>query len=271
MLINKELYQRYFKKDRAENFVNMDINIFKVLKEASDKGLIKNAPHKAFTLSYLWLVSYLWKYSKYGDMEISTKDIKEILGVSAIEKRMDYLIKKNGVLDSVGLLETTRNFPIHTDFSGDSGIKITQLSDLDDGIAKEYLKRYNSRYTCKKPLTQYGREGKVGMLFSKDDTLPISVLEFTRIVLCGDLGVDGFIVYSFLKLKSKMVGYLPVRVFFSEIEKMTGFKERKIGTIIKNLETIGVIKVSRDKEKVVSNGKTTFSQNNEYSLVYKGK
>jgi hypothetical protein len=42
---------------------------------------------------------------------------------------VDYLIKKDGVLDKVGYMETTSDFPIYIDLAGEEGIKIIQLSD----------------------------------------------------------------------------------------------------------------------------------------------
>ncbi len=202
MLVNKEVYKKFFEKDNKENFLNMDIGIFNTINDLFSKGEIKRTSHKMITFSYLWLVGYLWKYSKYNNMEINTKDIKIILGLSPIEKRIDYLIKKDGLLDSIGMLETTRDFPIYSNFDKNKGIEITKLSNLSKDMMEDYLKRYNSRYTCKKPLFQYTREGKVGLMFSKDDTIPISVLEFTRIVLCPDLGVEGLYVYAYIKMRN---------------------------------------------------------------------
>ncbi|MFJ8087827.1 hypothetical protein ACIQ7N_06435 [Lysinibacillus sp. NPDC095746] len=54
-------------------------------------------------------------------------------------------------------------------------------------------------------------------MFSTDDTLPISVFEFARSVLCDEIGVDWFMIYSYLKYRSKMFGYAPATVFNNEI------------------------------------------------------
>jgi|GEM_PF-2705561 len=266
MLIDKKLYQQYFEKDKKDNYINLDLGIFNHFKFMVDTGLIKQNSHRTFAFAYNWLVSYLWKYSKYTNQEINTQDIKTILGVSPQEKRVNYLIKKDGVLDKVGYTETTRDFPISTDLTGDDGIKITQLSDIDKLLADIYLKKYNSRYTCKKPLLQYHREGKEGLMYSKDDTIPISVFEFTRCVLCSEIGVDGFMIYCYLKYRSKMLGYAPVTVFNNEIVDAVGFKERKIRELIQNLELAGMIEVNRKVSK--KNG--AFVKSNTYKIIHKG-
>lgn len=266
MLIDKKLYQQYFEKDKKDNYINLDLGIFNHFKLMTDTGAIKNNSHRTFAFAYNWLVSYLWKYSKYGIQEINTQDIKSILGVSPQEQRVNYLIKKDGVLDKVGYTETTRDFPISTDLTGDDGIKITQLSDMDEFLSKMFLKQYSKRYTCKKPLLQYQREGKKGLMYSKDDTIPISIFEFTRCVLCSEIGVDGFMIYCYLKYRSKMFGYAPVTVFNNEIVDAIGFKERKIRTLVHNLELAGMIKVER--KTTYKDG--AFTKNNTYEIIHKG-
>lgn len=267
MLINKELYSNFFKNDNKDNFINVDINTFELFNELTTTGKLKANRHKTFTFAYYWLTSYLWKYSRYGDREFNTQDIKQILGVSPVEKRLDYIIKKKGLLDSIGLTETTRNFPISTTISKQEGIKITTLSDIDEGIAKDFLKNHSVRYVCKKPLLQYEREGKVGLMYSRDDVLSISIFEFTRCVLCPEIGFDGFYVYAYLKYRVKMLGNKAVNIFYKELENQIGYKHRRIRTLIQNLVLAGLLEVNKEVES--EGGKVT--QNNTYNTIYKGK
>ena len=266
MLIDKDLYNNFFKKDNRDNFINVDINSFELFNELQASGKLKGTRHKTFAFSYYWLVSYLWKYSKYGYREINAQDIKRILGVNPTEKRLDYIIKKKGVLDSVGLTETTRDFPINTTMS-EEGIKVTTLSSLDEEIAQDFSKRYGSRYVCKKPLLQYERDGKVGLMFSKDDTLSISVFEFTRCVLCPEIGFDGFYVYAYLKYRIKMLGNQGVNIYYAELERQIGYKHRRVRSLIQNLVLAGLIDVKTEMKH--EEGKIV--QNNTYNTIYKGK
>lgn len=267
MLIDKDLFNNFFKKDDRDNFINLDINTFELFDDLLVKGKLKGNRHKTFAFAYYWLVSYLWKYSKYGYREITTQDIKRILGVSEVEKRMDYIIKKRGLLDSVGLTETTRDFPINTTFKELEGIKVTTLSDLDDGLAQEFLGKHSGRYVCKKPLLQYERNGKVGLMYSRDDVFTISIFEFTRCVLCPEIGFDGFYIYAYLKYRTKMLGNTGVNIYYSELESKIGYKHRRIRTLIQNLVLAGLIDI---KQEIGHEG-GKIAKNNTYSTIYRGK
>lgn len=268
VLVDKELFEKFFKDDNRANFINLDINTFDVLNKLMAEGQLKNNRHKTFAFSYYWLVSYLWKYSKYGSIKIDTQDIKTILGI-ANEKRMDYIIKKNGLMDSVGLTETTRNFPICTSFDDYGVINVSTLSDFDEEDAKYFLSLFNSRYTCKKPLLQYERNGKAGMMFSRDDVFSISILEFTRCVLCPEIGFDGFYIYAYLKFREKMLGGSAVKICYTKLESEIGYKHRKIRTLIQNLVSANMIQIVHQEKKEgedyrlarINSYKTVFLQN----------
>lgn len=244
MLINRELFEMYFKKDSKDNFANMDIHMFSILNEWIEEGSIKNQKHKTFTFAYYWLISYLWKYGKYGERLLSIKEIKTILGSSPIEKRLDYIVKKKGLLDVKGYTEATKDYPIYSSF-GESNIELTMLSDIDEDIQKELIDNFGKNYFVKKPIMMLQRKDKNGLMFSNDDALKLSIFEFTRIVLCQELGVDGFYVYSWLKLKAKMSCKQIVNVYYSEMESDIGFKERRLRELLKGLEDAGLIKVHR--------------------------
>lgn len=267
MLIDKDLFNSFFKKDNRDNFVNIDVNTFEFFNGLLESGKLKGNRHKTFAFSYYWLVSYLWKYSKYGYREINTQDIKRILGINPTEKRMDYITKKKGLLDSVGLTETTRDFPINTSFDDNGEIIVTTLSNLNKDVAQDFLKKHSARYVCKKPLLQYKREGKAGLMYSRDDVVSISIFEFTRCVLCPEIGFDGFYVYAYLKYRVKMLGNTGVNIYYSELENQIGYKHRRIRTLIQNLVLAGLVEVKQELE--YDNGK--LSKSNTYDIIYKGK
>lgn len=248
MLIDKDLYEQFFAEDNKNNFINIDIDTFELFNELLATGELKNNRHKTFAFAYYCLVSYLWKYSKYEKQEINTKDLKRLLLVSPSEKRFDYIIKKNGLLDSIELTETTKDFPINTSFNELGEINVTTLSMIESDLAKSFLNQYNSRYTCKKPLLQYKRDDKAGLMFSKDDVLSISVFELTRILLCPEIGFDGFYVYAYLKYRSKMLANQHVNIYYAELERQIGYKKRRIRELIRNLRKVGMIEVVAEFE-----------------------
>ena len=263
MLIDKELYERFFKGDNKNNFINIDVNNFDEFNKLLATGDIKNNRHKTFAFSYYCLVSYLWKYSKYGEQEINVQDIKSILQLSVGDKRVDYLIKKNGVLDLFGFTETTRDFPMATTFDEDNMIEVKTLKDLGEETEKSFLAQYNNKYACKKPLLQYNRKDKAGLMFSKDDVVPISVFELTRTLLCPEISFDGFYVYIYLKYRCKMINYSDLRIFYAELEKHIGYKKRRIRELINALSNIGMIRV----ESEYGHENNRISRNNTYTIT----
>lgn len=262
MLIDRELFDKFFKGDNKSNFINIDINTFDEFNKLLAEGDIKNNRHKTFAFSYYCLVSYLWKYSKYGLQEINTQDIKRILQVNPSEKRMDYLIKKGGILDLFGFTETTRDFPISTTFDEHNMIIVKTLKDIREDLAKSFLEQYNNRYTCKKPLLQYNRGSKVGLMFSKDDVVPVSVFELTRTLLCPEIGFDGFYVYVYIKYRCKITYENPT-IFYTELEKNIGYEKRRIRELISNLESVGMLEVDSRYDR----NEKRISRKNSYKIT----
>ena len=263
MLIDKELFDKFFKGDNSRNFINIDINTFDEFNRLLATGDIKNNRHKTIAFSYYCLVSYLWKYSKYSSQIISVQDIKRILLLGEGDKRIDYIIKKNGVLDSHGFTETTRDFPIATIFDENNMICVKTLKDLDEESAKFFLSQCGKRYTCKKPIPQYKRDSKDGLMFSKDDVVPVSVFELTRTLLCPEISFDGFYVYMYIKYRCKMVCYSDLSIFYAELERHIGYKKRRIRELIKALTNAGMIRVESQYE----HENNRISRNNTYTIT----
>ena len=179
------------------------------------------------------------------------------------EKRLDYLIKKGGILDLFGFTETTRDFPTATIFDERNMITVKTLKDMREDLAKSFLEQYNNRYTCKKPLLQYSRGNKVGLMFSKDDVIPISVFELTRTLLCPEISFDGFYVYVYIKYRCKMIGYESLNIFYVELERNIGYEKRRIRELINNLESAGMLKV----ESEYDHSEKRISRKNTYKIT----
>lgn len=261
--IDKDIYNKHFKFDSKDNFVNYDINIFKELKEKSELGLFKTKKHKTFTFGYIWLVSYLWKYSKYGQAKYDTDAIKSILGLNEKDSRVDYIIKRDGLLDEWGYTEATRDFPIATAFENNS-LRIYTLEDIGENERRDFLRNYGNRYYCKKPIHQFEREDKTGLMFSKDDVFRITRSEFIRAALTKEIGCEGLYLYAYIKLKLKMSVKNNIVIYNNELKETTGFCDATIRRLTKNLEFAGMIK----KETVAKNEGGKLTKTNSYSIVF---
>jgi hypothetical protein len=117
--------------------------------------------HIAASYSYIYLVTWLYRYAKYGIKHYNVSELKQILGYSPKSKELDFLIKKNGLLDQIGYLETVKDFPISSIYKhGESEeIEFAMLSDLDEDT-KELIKKYSNlsrKYTIKFPVKAFFR------------------------------------------------------------------------------------------------------------------
>jgi hypothetical protein len=93
----------YQKGDISPRICN---DVFQVIID-SDK--IKSSPQKVFAYCYLGLISYLTINQKYKQHDIKVQEIKKYLGYSELNKKVDYIIKKNGVLEELGLIKDEPN------------------------------------------------------------------------------------------------------------------------------------------------------------------
>lgn len=91
------------------------------------KGAIPDSPHIAFAYSYTYLAAWLYRYSKHispTEGFIDNVKMKQILGYNENYKKLDYLIKKNGLLDQLGYTETVKDFPTSWTYDEMEGLEI---------------------------------------------------------------------------------------------------------------------------------------------------
>lgn len=147
---------------------------------------ITSSPQKVFAYCYLGLISYLDINNKYESNNIKVQDIKRYLGYSEMNKKVDYIIKKNGVLEELGFM-IDKNNP----YGGKNHIKIPVILDemkechtfnlslffkcMDDKnlgtigfFIANYIKEFDADYT-------YGTRGSVNYL-SKVLSMPTSTV-----------------------------------------------------------------------------------------------
>jgi hypothetical protein len=70
---------------------------------------INSSPQKVFAYCYLGLIAYFDINNKYTFRNIKVQDIKRYLGYSEMNKKVDYIIKKNGSLEQLGLIIDKNN------------------------------------------------------------------------------------------------------------------------------------------------------------------
>lgn len=197
--------------------VQVPNSIFKTLSTSiRNKNGKTNIQQVAFAYCYLISIAFLYKYTHYVDIDNNTyvqnADIKELLGYNRTTKSIDTVIKKNGILDSIGLTETTKDYPVLFEMIGDeliNGIplrKFTIIDDVDDNLhimIKSIVK--NRNYEIKEPLflTYTFDENEYGTLYNYENTHKITIDEFLHLLKDESTNNIDFLLYGFFKSKCR--------------------------------------------------------------------
>jgi hypothetical protein len=184
----QELLQYYEKESK----VFMPNEIFIDL-----KGAVYNSPHLAFAYSYTYLVTWLYRYAKHMSKDglIDNGKLKEILGYNAITKGLDYLTKKNGLLDQLGCTETVKDFPTLWTFE-DGDLEFEMYSEN-----KEMLTTWNlpGKYSIKYPVKAFHRYDEDVLDGTFYEIASTHCIPFEVFMFCMSnnlIGTIGFYLYS---------------------------------------------------------------------------
>ncbi|WKA53439.1 hypothetical protein [Planococcus shixiaomingii] len=228
--------------DKKENYLLMPNEVIKIL--VNDEALNeKKAPHVAFAYTYLYLVTWLYRYAKYGVMnfkEITKPAIFNMMGVSETSSEFNYIIKKCGVLDRLDLTTTLSytEAPISwsTNKEDNHGFpEFTYFKDLEK-MTKEYILngQTTKRLQIKEPLLatgfrnplgeEEGGENYNGTFYEegKQFTHQIGFDVFIKCMTNRDLGINAFYLYAFLR--SRYGTNTDVSIALETISKESGLK-----------------------------------------------
>ena len=201
--MNKDKIIERLKYNEKEYKVQMPNEIFD---DISDMGF-KNVDRRAFVYSYYYLILWLYRYAKYGKVKdkIIVKDIKEILGYNKNYEVIDYIIKKDGILDQMGYTKTSTDFPIDWLYE-DKYLSFSMYSELYAEV-KPYFSSSNN-YKIKIPVKGIHRTSESvdecvedGVYYEIDNTHMINFEVFLDIISEKEVGCKGFYVYGYIKWK----------------------------------------------------------------------
>lgn len=196
---------------------NVFIDLSSIIKSKNNKTNIQQV---AFAYVYLITIGFLYKYAHYVDLDngsyIQNSDIKLLLGYSKSTKSIDRIIKREGVLDSMGLTVTNKDYPVQFYMNHREeidGIKIREFITFQK-LSKNHIlyPEYksivkNKNYEIKEPLfltSEYG-DNEQGTLYCIEKTHQISIEEFLLLVF--DAEIDNIDILMYFYFKSKCKGF----------------------------------------------------------------
>ena len=258
-------------------YVQIPNGIFKTLSQNTrSKNGSANTKQSSFAYAYVAIVSLLYKYTHFVDIDNSTyiqnSDIKELLGYSRTTKSIDHIIKKGGLLDNLGLTTTTKDYPVGFEYSSDSinGVAMrtfTTINDIknDDSSYYELIKGIvkNRNYEIKEPTYFISQDDGNGTLYDYSDTHKVSLEEI--ITFIEDENLDNIDMYIYFFLKSKCEGYKDntnsIKLLF--IVSQTGMCKFAFYNHLQNLKDKGYVEVDH---KGWTSGSTAKIEANSYKF-----
>lgn len=167
--------------------------------------------HIAFSYSYYYLVSWLYRNAKYRECHINTPTIRQLLGYSRTNESMNFIIKRNGVLDKEKFTKTTNNYPVFWEFDEFGDPRFTLIKEVDKKFQREIRKARGNRFFVKYPIKHfhadefdYKEEMKTGIFYDISNTHMVDFRVFVHCMSIQELGILAFYIYSFLANKNQL-------------------------------------------------------------------
>lgn len=223
---------------------------------------IETNPHVAFAYSYYYLISWLYKTVKYAEdlpIEINTKTIKKLLGYNQNYKPINYIIKKNGVLEQINYIKNEWDYPVQF-YKEDEQLQFTTISDVDDYEYETIHKNRRTDYEIKYPIKHFYRNTednkKTGIFYDTANTHVVPFEAFMHCMSSKNLGTTGFYLYAYLKYKNQLYrgGYDASR---TKLAEETGISRRALTNYLNALRAYNMIEVIHNQDYFSLNIKDT--------------
>lgn len=210
--------------------------------------------HYAFTYTYYFTISYLYRHAAYHYITPTIEDLKVHLGLNSEYKPINYIIKKGGVLDKLGYTESTTNYPISHYYNEDDFIEFEYVKEQPDQIRESYLDRHNNRYSIRVPLKMLSRDALTnpnnldGTLYQTINTHATELSVANYMLSNSELGYTAFYIYQFLKYKcdeSSSIGLEGYRIDYERFSEMVGLSVKTINKYINLMKKYNCLEVEK--------------------------
>lgn len=196
----------------GDAYVQIPNGIFRDLSESIKTRNKTNIQQVSFAYVYLVTIAFLYKYAHFVDADNSTyiqnSDIKQVLGYGKTTKTIDKIIKKDGVLEQLGLIQTTKDYPVSVEYTEEKindirmreFVTVSMVADNNYyNIIKGIVK--NRNYEIREPLFFFDYDGDTGSLYNYERTHRITIDEYLNLIYDNDLDNIDFLLYAFFKYK----------------------------------------------------------------------
>lgn len=236
-----------------ERPVAMPNEIYADIKQWLDEGEIKSPQHQEFVYCFYWIIAYLWGFAKYGEKGFTFGDIKKMLGYNENEKRINYIIKENGLLDQKGYTKTVNDYPVLWSLK-DGELSLTMYSDYDE-LDREIVHTFNTpKPFIKAPLLSLG-ENNDGLYWNAENSHIVRGEVFVACMSNDKLKCAGMYLYGILlMMRDKNLHFHDTDEFKcanKTLVELTGWNIKRVTRIISELDNVGLI---TRKQKVQKKG-----------------
>ncbi|WP_440971068.1 hypothetical protein ACSS6N_12030 [Peribacillus frigoritolerans] len=213
------------------------------------------APHVGVAYTYIYFITWLYRYAKYSTMDLQDTDIsgiKEMLGYASTNKELNYIIRRNGVLDRLGITKTLtfKEAPVQwylNEYHKDI-VEWNYFEDMNDSL-KGIGENINiKRRQIKEPL--FATSERVvyervynGTFFDKEHTHQMPFEVFVECMTNPELGCTAFYIYGYLASRCGLNGG-QIQVSIETIGNKTGIRNTtrdKALDALKKFRLIGCI------------------------------
>lgn len=256
-------------------YIQMPNKIFRKLsKNIKNKNGSTNIMQSSFAYAYLVSIGFLYKYAHFVDLNnesyLQNSNIKEMLGYSRTTKSIDNIIKKNGVLESIGLIKTTKDFPVSVVYSNDEynkmkirDFKTLNMLDKDNDLYKKVRSIVKNRnFEIKEPTFMFEYDGCAGTLYDYSNSHKVTISEFIEIISDPQLDNIDLMLYFYFKSKCKNYKNNKRSLSLSEITNEIGIGKDAF---------FSHLKIAENKNMIFVNHKGWFNgvsgEKNEYQFI----
>ncbi|WP_369899763.1 hypothetical protein [Bacillus manliponensis] len=252
-----------------------DIN--KLKKEIN---LSKDSKHVSFAYGYLFLITYIYRYTKFHSHQeygFTEQEIKKLLTISPDsygKNSVNNISKRGGILERMGYIEKVKDYPVSYDFDKEENEFVfcylsEIIEDLGDNATKLFPTNTKNRrvnFPVKmfedRDIPALNRECN-GTIFDVTYTTSIDIRVFIYCMVREELGLEAFYLYSFIKFKNGYYGNYWRRSVKNIVED-TGLSQTVVQSRLKELEQHGMISnthedfvVGANKNEMNANGYMT--------------